>query len=284
MKKLQLSSLLQGKTMLKLFIMLFSLVLVVSCSNDDSNPISKSPVVLVHGSWQSESEWEQIKNNLTAEGYQVSVVNLPGHGEDTTPALQVEFLDYVNKVKAAVDSYNQPVILVGHSLGGAIITQLAAEIPTKISKLVYVAGYIPVSGKSVLDYAMMDQGSLLGPALQHEPAADGTLGLSNPAADLTNIFCQDGTSAQKQLLLDNYRPEPFTPFLYPLDYQLADYNKAGKKYYIYTTKDRAISYPFQQKMVATFGITNTYSMNTGHSPFVSQSTEFTNKLIAISKD
>lgn len=270
--------------MLQLFIMLFSLGLVVSCSADDSNPISKSPVVLVHGSWQSESEWEQIKNNLTAEGYQVSVVNLPGHGEDTTPASQVEFVDYVNTVKAAVNLYNQPVILVGHSLGGAIITQLAAEIPNKIRKLVYVAGYIPVSGKSVLDYAMMDQGSLLGPALQHEPAADGTLGLSNPAADLTNIFCQDGTSAQKQLLLNNYRAEPFTPFLYPLDYQLADYNKAGKKYYIYTTEDRAISYPFQQQMVATFGITNTYSMNTGHSPFVSQATEFTNKLIAISKD
>lgn len=284
MKNLQLSSLLQGKTMLKLFVLLFSLGLLVSCSNDDNDPISKSPVVLVHGAWQSESEWEQIKINLTAEGYQVSVVNLPGHGEDTTPASQVEFVDYVNTVKAAVNSYNQPVILVGHSLGGAIITQLAAEIPNKIRKLVYVAGYIPVSGKSVLDYAMMDQGSLLGPALQHEPAADGTLGLSNPNADLTNIFCQDGTSAQKQFLLDNYRAEPFAPFLYPLDYQLADYNKAGKKYYIYTTEDRAISYPFQQQMVATFGITNTYSMNTGHSPFVSQATEFTNKLIAISKD
>jgi pimeloyl-ACP methyl ester carboxylesterase len=284
MKNLQLSSLLQGKTMLKLFVLLFSLGLVVSCSNDESTPISKSPVVLVHGSWQSESEWEQIKINLTAEGYQVSVVNLPGHGEDTTPASQVEFVDYVNTVKAAVNSYNQPVILVGHSLGGAIITQLAAEIPNKIRKLVYVAGYIPVSGKSVLDYAMMDQGSLLGPALQHEPAADGTLGLSNPAADLTNIFCQDGTSEQKQLLLDNYRPEPFAAFLYPLDYQLADYNKAGKKYYIYTTEDHAISYPFQQQMVATFGITTTYSMNTGHSPFVSQAAEFTEKLIAISKN
>ena len=284
MKNLQLSSLLQGKIMLKLFVLLFSLGLVVSCSNDDNDPISKSPVVLVHGAWQSESEWEQIKINLTAEGYQVSVVNLPGHGEDTTPASQVEFVDYVNTVKAAVNSYNQPVILVGHSLGGAIITQLAAEIPNKIRKLVYVAGYIPVSGKSVLDYAMMDQGSLLGPALQHEPAADGTLGLSNPNADLTNIFCQDGTSAQKQFLLDNYRAEPFAPFLYPLDYQLADYNKAGKKYYVYTTEDRAISYPFQQQMVATFGITNTYSMSTGHSPFVSQATEFTNKLIAISKD
>jgi pimeloyl-ACP methyl ester carboxylesterase len=284
MKNLKLSSLLQGKTLLKLFVILFSLGLLISCSNDDRDLISKSPVVLVHGSWQSVSEWEQTKNNLTAKGYQVTVVNLPGHGEDNTPASQVEFVDYVNTVKAAVNSYNQPVILVGHSFGGAIITQLAAEIPNKIKKLVYVAGYIPVSGKSVLDYAMMDQGSLLGPALQHEPAADGTLGLSNPKADLTNIFCQDGTSEQKQFLLNNYRAEPFAPFLYPLDYQLADYNKAGKKYYIYTTEDRAISYPFQQQMVATFGITNTYSMSTGHSPFVSQATEFTNKLIAISKD
>ncbi|MCK0145360.1 alpha/beta hydrolase [Arenibacter sp. F26102] len=273
-----------SKIMFKFIVMLFVGIIFTSCSDDDNNPISKSPVVLVHGSWQADFVWEQTKKNLTAEGYQVSVVNLPGHGEDTTPASQIEFIDYVNTVKEAVNSYNQPVILVGHSLGGAVITQLASEIPNKISKLVYVAGYIPVSGKSVLDYAMLDAGSLLGPALQDEPAADGTLGLSNPEADLTNIFCQDGTGAQKQLLLDNYRAEPFAAFLYPLDYQSADYNKAGKKYYIFTTEDHAISYPFQQEMVATSGITNTYSMNTGHSPFISRSTEFTNNLISISED
>jgi pimeloyl-ACP methyl ester carboxylesterase len=127
----------------------------------------KTPIVLVHGAWQGDYVWEQVKASLVADGYRVSVVKLPGHGNDNTPAYQVTFQAYVNEVKNAINEYNEPVILVGHSLGGAVVTQTAAELPQKINKLVYVAGYIPASGKSVLDYSMMDTASPLGQVLQN---------------------------------------------------------------------------------------------------------------------
>ena len=242
----------------------------------------KTPIVLVHGAWQGDYVWEQTKANLIGEGYRVSVVKLPAHGKDNTPAHEVTFQAYVNEVKNAINAYSEPVILVGHSLGGAIITQTAAELPQKIHKLVYVAGYIPESGKSVLDYSMMDTASPLGPLIRL--SEDQTLaGIADPEVNLAKIFCQDGTEAQKKFLLDQYKAEPTIPMGTPLRYELASYNSISNKYYIYTLTDNAITCGFQQQMAAAVGISNTYIMNTGHSPFVSQPVELTNILKEISQ-
>lgn len=242
----------------------------------------KKPIVLVHGAWQGDYVWDQVKAGLVADGYRVSVVKLPGHGSDNTPAYQVTFQAYVNEVKNAINEYNEPVILVGHSLGGAIVTQTAAELSQKINKLVYVAGYIPASGKSVLDYSMMDTASPLGPLIRLSD--DQTqAAIAEPELNLAKIFSQDATEAQKQFLLNQYKAEPTIPMGTPLTYNREAYNAISNKYYVYTLADNAITCDFQQQMVAAAGISNTFIMNTGHSPFVSQPAELTNILKEISK-
>lgn len=266
-------------------LILMSVIVFPSCSKDDdaNTGIGKVPVVLVHGAWQASYAWEEVKTNLTAQGYQVKVVNLKGHGEDNTPVNELSFSGYVDQVKAAVNSFNEPVILMGHSLGGAVITQTAAEVPAKIAKLVYVAGFIPQTGKSVLDYAGQDRASLLGPVLEFN--ADQTLaGLANPDINFLKVFIQDGTDKQKQFVLDRYRAEPVIPLATPLNYTTENYTAAGKKYYVFTTEDNAISYPFQKQMAADAGITKTFTINTGHSPFISKPTELTSILEIIAKD
>lgn len=278
MKKLKINPEKSLKTMSKLFLVLFSTISSASCSNDDNTTTEKkSPVVLVHGAWQASYVWDQTESDLKDAGYTVTVVKLPGHGEDTTPAYQVSFQAYVDEVKKAINAYDEPVILIAHSLGGAVITQTASEVPQKIKKLVYIAGFIPQSGKSVLDYSQMDSASLLPPALQLSD--DQTLaGIVNPEINLPKIFCQDGTDAQKQFLVARYKAEPTIPLGTPLNYKTADYNTAGKKYYIHTTADNTITYPFQQKMAKDAGITNTFTINSGHSPFISKSAELTKML------
>lgn len=263
-------------TMKKLIMLFISTAIFAFCSRNETK--SKSPVVLVHGAWQADYVWEETRAGLQAAGHRVNVVALPAHGTDTTPAHQVSFKAYVEQVKAAINHYNEPVILVGHSLGGAIITQAASELPGKVSKLVYVAGFIPVSGKSVLDYSQMDSTTLLGPVLRL--SEDHTLaGLDNPAVNLPRVFIQDGTDAQKQFLVERYKAEPTIPLGTPLNYTRADYEAAGKKYYILTTEDKAISPWFQQKMAAEAGVKRIYKINAGHSPFISRP----NELLAIFK-
>lgn len=264
------------KSISKLFLLLFTSFASASCSSDD-NVIKKSPVVLVHGAWQASYVWDQTEKDLKAAGYNVTVVKLPGHGDETTPAYQVSFQAYVDEAKKAINSYSEPVILIGHSLGGAVITQTAAEVPQKIKKLIYVAGFIPQNGKSVLDYSQMDTASLLPASLKLSD--DQTLaGIVNPEVNLPKIFAQDATDVQKQFLVSKYKAEPTIPLGTPLNYKTEDYNAGGKKYYIFTTADNTITYSFQQKMAKEAGITNTYTINSGHSPFISKSDELT-KLI-----
>lgn len=265
-----------------LVLMLTTATLISSCSKDDDTPTpKKTPVVLVHGAWQAAYVWEEVKNNLQSQGYQVNVINLKGHGEDETSVSELSLSGYVNQVKEAISSFQQPVILVGHSLGGAIITQTATELPQKIEKLVYVAGFIPQSGKSVFDYAMQDAGSLLGPVLDFNE--DGTLaGLVDPETNFPNVFIQDGTTTQKQWVLQHYKAEAVAPLATPLSYTTQNYQAAGGKYYVFTTLDNAISYPFQQQMATDAGITKTYTIESGHSPFISKANELTAILNEIS--
>jgi len=226
-------------------LVLMSVLVLSSCSKDDNGhmEVKKIPVVLVHGAWQASYAWEEVKSQLTAQGYQVNVVSLKGHGEDNTPVKELSFSGYVAQVKQAVNSFNEPVILIGHSLGGAVITQTAAEIPAKIAKLIYVAGFIPQTGKSVLDYAGLDKASLLGPVLEFN--ADQTLAaVANPGINFPKVFIQDGTDKQQQFVLDHYRAEPVIPLATPLSYTTDNYTAAGKKYYVFTTADNAISYAF----------------------------------------
>ncbi|MCC9138660.1 alpha/beta hydrolase [Pontibacter silvestris] len=268
-----------------LSLVLVSMIAFASCSDDDDAVpgTERSPVVLVHGAWQASFAWEQVKDNLVADGYDVTVVNLKGHGEDDTPVSGLSFTGYANQVKEAIASFDKPVILVGHSLGGAVVTQVASEMPAKITKLVYVAGFIPQNGKSVLDYAGMDPGSLLGPVLEFNQ--DHTLaGLVDPEVNFPKVFIQDGTEEQKQYVLSHYKAEPVAPLATPLKYTPENYNSAGRKYYVFTTMDNAISYPFQQQMATEAGITNTFTIQTGHSPFISKPNELTSILQDIAKD
>src|SRR6202171_4386433 len=100
-------------------------------------------VVLVHGAFADGSGWEAVFNILKKDGYTVSVVQHP----ETSYAEDVKF------TKAVIDRQSGPVILVGHSYGGAVITE-AGNHP-KVSALVYIAAFALDSGESC---ATIEQG------------------------------------------------------------------------------------------------------------------------------
>ncbi len=73
--------------------------------------------------------------------------------------------DYTDKVVDVLDAASQPVILVGHSMGGAVISQAAEARPNKVAKLVYVADVLATTGTSILDILAQDTASLATQAL-----------------------------------------------------------------------------------------------------------------------
>lgn len=251
---------------------LFSMIFAVAaafflsaCSDDDDNdPVSVKTYVIVPGAWSAPYAWQTVKSQLESDGQKVVVVQLPGHGTDNTPFVSLHLDSYRDKVIHVIDSLNTKVILVGHSLAGMVITEVAEKVPARIEKMIYVAAFLPGNGQSLLDLANTDPTSLLG---QNITSPDNEITLDLPRESITDIFIQDGSAAVKSLVLDNYKTEPGIPFLDTVTITPANFGSVNK-YYIHTIKDHAVTYDLQQRMVAAAGLKNIYRLNTSHSPFL----------------
>lgn len=106
--------------------------------------------MLVHGAWHGAWSWKKVVPLLEAKGNKVLAIDLPGHGEDKTPAASVTLGDYVQQVVHIVNAQTGPVILVGHSMAGIVIAQAAELLGNeKVAKLVFLDAFMPQNGESV---------------------------------------------------------------------------------------------------------------------------------------
>lgn len=246
-----------------------------SCKSNDEvvTPAKQTgTIVLVHGAWQGAFAWAPVKTGLEQKGYTVVSVELPAHGNDQTSAAGLTLTSYRDKVIAAINAQTTgKVLLVGHSLGGMVISEVAEQVPARVSKLVYVAGFLPQNQQSVQDLSALDPQALLGPALEFN--ADFSLAAVK-ATQLVNVFCQDGPAAVQQLLLANNRPEPAAPLGDKVTLTATRFGSVPK-YYVHTQQDNAITLSLQTRMVQATPVQRAFSLNTGHTPMLSQPAEVT---------
>src|SRR5436190_18329043 len=94
-------------------------------------------IVLVHGGFVDGSGWEGVYKALKKDGYTVAIVQNP----------TISLADDVAVTKRAIATQNGPVVLVGHSYGGAVITEAGND--PKVAGLVYIAAFVPDKGESV---------------------------------------------------------------------------------------------------------------------------------------
>lgn len=108
-------------------------------TNAQTGPVKN--IVLIHGAFADGSGWEGVYKELSHRGYHVTIVQ--------NPLSSLE--DDVAAVNRVLDKLDGPAILVGHSWGGAVITQ--AGVSPKVAGLVYVAAFLPDAGETVLSLA-----------------------------------------------------------------------------------------------------------------------------------
>jgi pimeloyl-ACP methyl ester carboxylesterase len=260
--------------MSKLVLRLFALVLAVGgCSTATS---SHHHFVLVHGAFQGAWAWSGVATRLRSLGHEVDVVELPAHGDDATSIAEAHLAAYVARTVAAIDAAGEPVVLVGHSMGGMVISGAAEARPDRIERLVYVAAFLPESGDSLLALSSMDAGSTLGAGLTDD-GSDGTLDLREEA--LVPIFCADCDAAMQSEILDHYRAEPSLPLTEPLT--LTDAFQSVPRAYLFTTNDQAVSRAFQGAMVSVSPVIESAELATSHSPFLAQPTATADALVTL---
>lgn len=238
---------------------------LLSCAKDDAVTNSKqNTYVLVHGAWQAPYVWDAVRNDLTSRGNKVIVVELPGHGNDATPTHTLSLDVYRDKVIKELSTIEGKVILVGHSMGGMVVTEVSEKIPAKISKLVYIGAFVPQSGQALVD--ITDPESQLGGSLI--PSQD-QLTIDVNQEHLVGLFIPDGSEQAKQSVLDHYRAEPAIPFTNKVTIT-KEYFGSVEKVYIKTLRDIVISPGLQNKMIEAAGIRTVYEVDASHSPFLSQ--------------
>ncbi|HEV2523852.1 MAG TPA: alpha/beta fold hydrolase, partial [Gammaproteobacteria bacterium] len=117
--------------------------------------------ILIHGAWQGGWCWERIVPRLEAEGHRVFAPDLPGMGQDPTPLAEITLDRWVQFVSDLVYQQKEKVILVGHSRGGLIISQVAEQLPEHIQSLVYLAAILVPNGGTLANAMQQHEGAAL---------------------------------------------------------------------------------------------------------------------------
>jgi pimeloyl-ACP methyl ester carboxylesterase len=193
-------------------------------------------------------------------------VDLPGRSGDLQSVAELTLSSYVDRVVAAIDASAEPVVLVGHSLGGLVISQTAERIPEKISSLVYLCAVLLQDGQSAIDASVNDPASQLTANISFDEGAAASSVARSAVRDLFYGDCTVEASERATRLLV---PEPVGPASTPVHVTAERWGSVPRSY-IVCTQDRAISPAQQRAMIASVGVDRVIEMDSSHSPFISQ--------------
>jgi pimeloyl-ACP methyl ester carboxylesterase len=268
---------------------------------------NKAVFVLIHGAWHNHSAWDKVTPILKANGFAALTLDLPGAGANAVAPTSLARRPFdpaafaaersamagvtqeertqavVALVKEAASRSDGKVILVGHSAGGMTISAVAEQVPDLLLAAVYLAGFMVPNGMSLL--AMLQHESLsaaMAPQLfVGDPAAIGATRIHAGSTDEAyrsllkaafygDVSASEFAQAESQLHCDESNagavvPSEITPGRFG----------TVPRHYIRCTQDRAIPLAGQDHMIATVdgaigGKTMTHTLESSHSPFLSQ--------------
>jgi pimeloyl-ACP methyl ester carboxylesterase len=191
-------------------------------------------IVLVHGGFVDGSGWQGVHDILVNDGYEVIVVQNP----------TITLADDVAVTKRAVAAAKHPVVLVGHSYGGVVITEAGND--PKVSSLAYIAAFAPDAGESVETLiANPPPGAPVPPIL---PPQHGFLLLDS--AEFAASFAADVDPATAQFMANSQVPWGVDALGGKVT---APAWKSKPSYYLVATDDHMIPPPAQRQMAARAG-------------------------------
>jgi pimeloyl-ACP methyl ester carboxylesterase len=268
---------------------------------------TKAVFVLIHGGWHSHSAWDRVTPILEANGFAALTLDLPGAGVNAIAPTSLALRPFdpaafaaerspiagvtqeertqavVALVKEAASLGDGRVILVGHSAGGMTVSAVAEQVPDLLRAVVYLSGFMVPNGMPLL--AMLQHetfSSALAPGLfVGDPTAIGATRIHAGSTDEAyrsllkaafygDVSESDFTRAASRLHCD----EPNTGAV-ALSGITPERFGTVPRHYIRCTQDRAVPVTSQDHMIAAVdgtigGKTTTHTLESSHSPFLSQ--------------
>lgn len=216
-------------------------------------PAEKPAIVLVHGAFADAAGWERVIPILLRDGYEVTAVENPLQSLDGDIAT----------TRRAVDAQTRPVVLVGHSYGGGVITGAAADNP-KVKALVYLAAFAPEAGEPLGAFGEKYPTDL-GKALKPDSAGFLTVDRSQ----FHKLFCADLSAGEAAVAAATQKPLSASVFA-------ASVPKAAWKttpsWYLVSKEDRAINPDLERFYAKRMGA-HTSEIAASHVAFISHPQE-----------
>lgn len=222
--------------------------------------------VLVHGAWHGGWCWYKLVAQLEARGHSVMAPDLPGSGRDCALSSPATYRDYVARIVEIIEAQPAPVVLVGHSMGGGVITGAAEAVPEKIAKLIYLSAFLGPSGCG------MSQGGAEKPSIATGyvvPAADGRSVTFKPEGLRAAFYadCPDEDIALARLCLT---PQSLEPMIAPVVWTAARCGSVPRAYIACTEDKIKHDIEEQRTFIETMpGKTEFLTLPSSHSPFFS---------------
>jgi len=227
-----------------------------SASAESASKAAIKNIVLVHGAFADGSGWEAVAKILEQDGYKVSVAQPP----------ETSYAEDVKYARAAVDAMDGPVVIVGHSYGGAIITEAGND--PKVSALVYIAAFALDDGESC---ASIEQAvPQASKAFKADNEGNWWIDQAHFAAD----FAADVPPAVSHFMAISQVPISTDSFTHKVT---SPAWKTKPTWYMVATADRSIN-PEQERTMAKRAHAKTVEVNASHVAYMSHPKE-TAKLI-----
>jgi len=233
--------------------------LAAAATEQGAAPSAKPTIILVHGAFEDGSAWQRVIVGLQREQFNVVAAQLP----------LTSLADDVQATRRVVESQTGPIVLVGHSWGGAVITDASAGNP-RVKALVYVAAFAPDAHEVVTAYGEKYP-SRLNSALRPDSAGFLTV----DPAQFQELFASDVPAAEAQVAAATQKPMSAKAFGDAVDRAAW---KSIPAYYVLTLDDQAI-HPDLQRFYAERMHANTTPIKSSHAVIVSHAAEVSHVIV-----
>lgn len=244
--------------------LLLAVVISGSAASGQASPIKtgsapKPTIVIVHGGWADSSGWSGEISRLEKEGYPVIAPANPLRGLTSDS-------DYIRSV---LQSITGPIVLVGHSYGGAVISNAARGVPN-VKALVFIAAFAPDTGETLATLVTMNPGTMITPAALDTrpyplPAGGEGIDLYIKKSAFHDAFAADLPLTMTNLMWAEQRPFSLAAFTEPSGDPAW---KTIPSWYLVSTEDHAIP-PATESFMASRAHAHTESVNASHVSYIS---------------
>lgn len=221
--------------------------------------------VLIAGAWHGSWCWSEVRPLLEASGHRVLTPDLFGMSDSVAAPVEQPIAAWAEQVANILRVEADPVVLVGHSRAGLVISEVAERVPEKVGVLIYLCAFLLQDGQTLQQIAeQADNAAVFARAtVVHD---DGTASIDKGA--VRRLFYNETPETLAQLASQRLVPEPLSSFVTPIHVTEPRFGSVHRAY-IECVRDGAIPIGTQRAMQAALPCAHLMTLHSDHSPFLS---------------